>query len=851
MRILLADDDTGVIQALLAILKSVPGYEIRVATNGDRALENATALGGVDLLITDVVMEPMDGFTLRDQVLTRFPGARTILISGYDLGDYPEQTQHHQVLVKPIDRDALLAAIEREFAPPPAPVPVAVPVAAARPVAVPQARAGQPRVAVAQPTVRAVAAPVARPVAVPQAKVAPAQPTVRPAAQPVAQAPRAVAAPQPTAVPRAAAPVQAAAVPRAVAVPQATAAPRAVAAPPPTAVPRVAAVPQPTAVPRAVAAVPVAQPTALKATQALPVEVSAPSVAAPAAAEPAPVLEPEPEPVIARAPEPEPAPVFAEPEPAPEPEPAADAAFTGQPGQILGAYQILRQLGEGRWGTVYAAVQTAINRPVGLKVLAPAQAANAGARARFIADARAKANVQHPSILAVYEAGETAGHIFYAHEYVEGRTMAEIKASGEKLDEPAALKVLHAVADGLAYLSVHKIPHTPPEPGGIFLATDGGPRLANIATQLSDQQLPVEGEIQALGRILLGVLPAIQALTPGMQDLVKRMVQKGPQAITAWGPLLQGLKALEPKVVPLEAAKISAQDRAAVAAVAEARKQQKRSLYLSLASLGCLLLVVLALVWWKFSSNERLLDDQVHIPAGEFPFGESADPVALPEFWIDQYEVTYGQYAKFVEFLKNHPTTEYDEPRQPRIKAQEMHKPKDWEIYYQRAVTGKPVHSVAIDLNCPVMEVDWWDAYAYAKWKGRELPTEQEWEKAARGTKGFIYPWGDDAAPKKANSNTDFHGGDPAAKGEADGFVYWNPVDKIKSDKSPFGVVGMAGNVAEWIATWDAAKKHPMVKGGSFMSSDTRLDRRADLDPSSTSEALGFRTVTHTPPAKK
>ncbi len=301
--------------------------------------------------------------------------------------------------------------------------------------------------------------------------------------------------------------------------------------------------------------------------------------------------------------------------------------------------------------------------------------------------------------------------------------MAEIKASGEKLDELTALKVLRTAADGLAYLSVHKIPHGPPEPGSIFLGADGAARVANLATQLSDQQLPVEGEIQALGRILLGVLPAIQSLTPGMQDLVKRMVQKGPQAIATWGPLLQGIKALEPKVVPLEAAKISAQDRAAVAAVAQAQKQQKRSLYFSLASLGGLLVIVVALVWWKFSSNERLLEDQIHVPEGEFPFGANAEPVTLPEFWIDKYEITYGQYGKFVEFLKNHPTAEYDDPRQPRIKTQDMHKPKDWDVYYGRAVAGKPVRSIAIDLNSPVMEIDWWDAYAYAKWKGRELPT--------------------------------------------------------------------------------------------------------------------------------
>ena len=841
MRILLADDDTGVIQALLAILKSVPGYEIRVATTGERALENAAALGGVDLLITDVVMEPMDGFTLRNQVLMRFPAARTILISGYDLSDYPEQTQHHQVLVKPVDREALLAAIEREFAPPPAPVavPVARPVAVAvaRPVAVPQAR-------VAQPTVRAVA--------VPQAKAAPVQPTVRPAAQPVAPAPRAVAAPQPTAAPRAAA------------APQATAVPRAAAAP------RAVAVGQPVA--RAVAATPVAVPATLKATQPLPVEVSAqPAVVAPAAAvepeppaapEPAPVLdsapvEAEPEPVFASGVEPEPAPVFTEPEPAtepapePEPAPAAEAGASALLGHTLGAYQILSQLGEGRWGTVYAAVQTAINRPVGLKVLNPAQAGDAGARARFIADARAKAHVQHPSILAVYEAGEADGYIFYAHEYVEGQTLAEIKASGQKLDELTALKILRTAADGLAYLSVHKIPHTPPEPGTIYLASDGGARLGNLATQLSDHQLPVEGEIQSLGRSLLGVLPAIQSLTPGMQDLVKRMVQKGPQAIVAWGPLLQGIKALEPKVVPLEAAKISAQDRAAVAAVAAAQKQQKQSLYWSLASLAVLLFLVVALVLWKFSSNERTLDDQIEIPEGEFPFGTAADPVTLPTFWIDKYEITYGQYAKFVEFLKGHPTTEFDEPRQPRIKAQDMHKPKDWDIFYGRAVAGKPAHGIAIDLNSPVMEVDWWDAYAYAKWKGRELPTEQEWEKAARGTKGFIYPWGDTPDPKKANSNADYHNGDPDAKGEVDGYTQWNPVDKITGDKSPFGVIGMAGNVAEWVATWNPAKKRPIVKGGSFMSSDLRLDASKDLDASTISEALGFRTVTHTPPAKK
>src|SRR4051794_5238274 len=107
MRILLVDDDAGVVQALLAVLETLPGHEIRTAGVGGEALAAATQWNGVDLLITDVVMEPMDGFTLRDHLLGRYPAMRTILISGYDLSDYPEQTRNYQLLGKPIDAETL------------------------------------------------------------------------------------------------------------------------------------------------------------------------------------------------------------------------------------------------------------------------------------------------------------------------------------------------------------------------------------------------------------------------------------------------------------------------------------------------------------------------------------------------------------------------------------------------------------------------------------------------------------------------------------------------------------------------------------------------------------------------
>jgi formylglycine-generating enzyme required for sulfatase activity len=378
---------------------------------------------------------------------------------------------------------------------------------------------------------------------------------------------------------------------------------------------------------------------------------------------------------------------------------------------------------------------------------------------------------------------------------------------------------------------------------------DGHPRLANLATQLADETLAPPEEIQALGRVMLGVLPAIQSLSPGLRDLLKRMVQSGPQALTNWGQLLQGIKALEPKIVPTDAAKISAQDRAAIAAVELARKQQKKSLIYNLVSVISLLCLVAFTAWYFLRNKQRIYDEQIQIPAGEFIFA-TGEKKTLPDFWIDKYEVTIGQYADFVKALEDHPTTEFDHKSQPKSKNSAMHKPPHWDIYYGQAKDGGKAHSTPIDLSCPMIEVDYWDAYAYAKWKGRDLPTEEEWEKAARGTKGLQYPWGDSPDAKKVNSNADFNPNNPAAKGNVDGFNFWNPVDKMKGDKSPFGIVGMAGNVREWTGTWDAQKKRPVVKGGSFMSSDVTVSQRADLDPSAISEGVGFRTVSRTPPTK-
>ncbi len=828
MRILIVDDETSVIQALLPTLKTLPGHDVRAATSGEKALESASAMGGVDLLITDVVMEPVDGFSLRDQMVERYPSVRTIFMSGYDLSDYPAQTANHQLLQKPIESQALLTAVHREIA---AVVgttaransgaaamagvpdalfvraqPKAAPAAPAAPVAVPQA------VPVAQPAVKVVPAaqPVAKvvpvaPVAQPTVKAVPAaQPAAVPVAKPVQPTVKAVPAAPVTPVP-VAAPVQ----PVAKAVPAA-----------PTAVPAVRAVPAAKPV-----AVPVAQPKA-PAAQAVP--VAAPVVAAP-----------------------------------PSPPPPASPEITFQPssgggesliGQTLGAYQIISYLGEGRFGSAYAAMQISINRPVGLKVLDPERAQDEAVKARFIADARAKAHVQHPSILAVYEAGEASGRFFFAREYVDGQSLQEIALSGAKLPEPTILKILKTVGEGFVYLHMQNLPHRPLEGSRIFVGVDGTPRLANLAVQVADDTQTVPQELQALGRVLASVV-APQSLSPGLQAVINRLQQSPASGLNAWGQVIQAAKALEPKVVPSAAAKISAQDEAAIKAVEAARKSQRRSFWLNVASLTALFAAVVFLALKKFVfTNERKIQKMVKVSAGAYKLPSGKSATIEQDFWIDKYEVTIAQYQRFLEYLDKHPT-EDQEYRHPKMPRHLEHKPEYWDIYQGQARINGAAHSVKIDLNCPALTVTWWDAYAYAKWLGkqtnteRDLPTEEEWEVAAAGPKGYKYPWGNEPDESKANTDSDWQNGDPRAKGNKDGYVYWSQVDAKSSDESSWGVVGMAGNVAEWTATWTKDNKFPIIKGGSYNRPMTNSGSRiTDHDPGKGEEWIGFRTISRTPP---
>lgn len=161
----------------------------------------------------------------------------------------------------------------------------------------------------------------------------------------------------------------------------------------------------------------------------------------------------------------------------------------------------------------------------------------------------------------------------------------------------------------------------------------------------------------------------------------------------------------------------------------------------------------------------------VLVPAGVFVMGDDeAAPrreVHLDAFYIDRFEVTTARYAKFLAATAS------------------VRPPDGWESLDPGA-----------GAELPVVGVDWADADSYCRWAGRRLPTEAQWEKAARGTDGRRFPWGD-AAPDLERAN--FENTSPQAYDGGLARVGSHP-----AGASPYGVHDLAGNAAEWTADWHA-----------------------------------------------
>lgn len=271
----------------------------------------------------------------------------------------------------------------------------------------------------------------------------------------------------------------------------------------------------------------------------------------------------------------------------------------------------------------------------------------------------------------------------------------------------------------------------------------------------------------------------------------------------------------------------------------------------------------------------KALAERWGVDAGLFRSEQPVREVVVSDFFIDVYEVSNAEYTLFLAWWK----AEKDKPHRfcdPAEPAGWDHTPAFWEIDRW----NRP--------ELPVVGVAWWDAYAYARWAGKRLPTEAEWERVARGPDGAAYPWGDLDEPFRSNSAEAWVGRPFTDRTDwLESFSkrrLWATKGLTAAgasfplDRSPWGVQHLAGNVREWcedafaldfyqkggdkdpvcreatpLKGKDGVERHRVVRGGSWMDMllfHRAASRAAHARPETRAEYIGFRCARSAGPGK-
>ncbi|MDF1666631.1 MAG: SUMF1/EgtB/PvdO family nonheme iron enzyme [Planctomycetota bacterium] len=266
---------------------------------------------------------------------------------------------------------------------------------------------------------------------------------------------------------------------------------------------------------------------------------------------------------------------------------------------------------------------------------------------------------------------------------------------------------------------------------------------------------------------------------------------------------------------------------------------------------------------------------EVYVSAGSFDMGSNygeADEqpiirVDVDPFYIDKYEVTNAQYKVFLAAVKNGAKRVLHEDC-PKDKDHQPSPAKNSEINFR---FPKDYFSNPKFDTYPVVGIDWYDAYTYAAWAGRRLPSEAEWEYAARSVENREFPWGSER-PLTPTAKANYFNPRPNRKGRrdlerldkfsttavfdhADGFPFIAPVGSYPEGKAKCGAMDMAGNVWEWTSSSYHlyGKKSPkntkilrVLRGGAWDSPSSflfRTSNRVSVQPNVRRVSIGFRTA--------
>ncbi len=577
--------------------------------------------------------------------------------------------------------------------------------------------------------------------------------------------------------------------------------------------------------------------------------------------------------------------------------------MAGLIGQNFGRYQILERLGEGGMATVYKAYDTRLEREVAIKVIRreafPPEEMELLLK-RFERESKSLAKLSHPNIVGVIDYGEHEGLPYLVMVYLPGGTLKS--RLGRPMDWREAVQMILPIAHALDYVHDHNIINRDVKPSNILLTDKGQPMLTDFGLvkifgeQQKDATLTSSGtglgtpdymapeqwtgeptaqsDLYSLGVVLYemitGYRPYIADTPAGVLlkqateplPLPKQYIPDLPKDVES--VLLRAL-AKEPRdrypdmhtfIEELQSLLAGREVSASSIKTSQLRDQMtgkvkrdqlgmpqagRRSALplLILVVVGMFILFVAAGGYWLWTNpqifspvmtpTQQVLPSPTEIPPTQTVVPPTITPTEEDAFYIDKFEVNNEMYDACVY-------------------AVECRKPQQGGSATRNTYFANPVYA-----NFPVLYVDWKMANAYCKWRGGRLPTEAEWEKAARGADERLYPWGNE----EVDCSYANHAG---CVGDT------TPVDQHEKGVSVYGVFGMSGNVWEW--TSSLMKPYPykaddgredldvlgnrIARGGSWHlfggnSGNVRVDTRLKLDPGYYGGYVGFRCVLPAP----